>query len=98
MIEAAKSAVRRLIYLACTLPDPLWTPHHNRKFRGRSVPQVPVYFLLSRIPEHTFMEKELNRDEVQPEAPGSAPTDTHRLELAHVLFMDLVAFSTMPME
>ncbi len=44
------------------------------------------------------MEKELNRGEVQPEASGSALTEPSRLELAHVLFMDLVAFSTMPME
>ena len=45
------------------------------------------------------MEKELNPNQVQPEAPASAsaqPSD--RLELAHVLFMDLVAFSTWPME
>lgn len=44
------------------------------------------------------MEKELNRSAVQPDAPGSASTEPSRLELAHVLFMDLVAFSTMPME
>ena len=45
------------------------------------------------------MENELNRAEVQPEAPESdAPQPSDRLELAHVLFMDLVAFSTWPME
>ncbi len=45
------------------------------------------------------MEKELNHGEVQPDLLASAsepPSD--RLELAHVLFMDLVAFSTWPME
>jgi tetratricopeptide (TPR) repeat protein/class 3 adenylate cyclase len=44
------------------------------------------------------MEKELNRGDTHPEAPGSSATEPPRLELAHVLFMDLVAFSTMPME
>jgi tetratricopeptide (TPR) repeat protein/TolB-like protein len=45
------------------------------------------------------MEEELNRSGVQPEAPASAsPQPSGRLELAHVLFMDFVAFSTWPME
>jgi class 3 adenylate cyclase/TolB-like protein len=45
------------------------------------------------------MDRELNRGEVQPGAPpsvGAPPSD--RVELAHVLFMDLVAFSLWPME
>jgi tetratricopeptide (TPR) repeat protein/class 3 adenylate cyclase/TolB-like protein len=45
------------------------------------------------------MEKELNRDEAQPEARASgSPQPPDPLELAHVLFMDLVAFSAWPME
>jgi eukaryotic-like serine/threonine-protein kinase len=44
------------------------------------------------------MEKELNRGGIHPEAPGSSATEPLGLELAHVLFMDLVAFSTTPME
>jgi tetratricopeptide (TPR) repeat protein/class 3 adenylate cyclase/TolB-like protein len=45
------------------------------------------------------MANELNLTGAQPDAPETAsgiPFD--RLELAHVLFMDLVSFSTMPME
>lgn len=50
------------------------------------------------------MEKELNRDEVQPNATpsvGQAGVDQgspDQLEIAHVLFMDLVSFSTGAME
>jgi class 3 adenylate cyclase len=45
------------------------------------------------------MEKELNHGGVQPGAPASAGAPlSDRLELAHVLFMDLVAFSLWPME
>jgi eukaryotic-like serine/threonine-protein kinase len=44
------------------------------------------------------MEKELNRGDIHPDAPGSSALEPPRLELAHVLFMDLVSFSTMPME
>jgi class 3 adenylate cyclase len=44
------------------------------------------------------MEKELNPGDIHREAPGSSIAESPRLELAHVLFMDLVAYSTMPME
>jgi tetratricopeptide (TPR) repeat protein/class 3 adenylate cyclase/TolB-like protein len=45
------------------------------------------------------MEKELNPGEVQPDAlTDTGRLRSDRLELAHVFFMDLVAFSTLPME
>lgn len=45
------------------------------------------------------MEKELNHDQVQPAATPPVEQDSaDQLEIAHVLFMDLVSFSTRPME
>ena len=45
------------------------------------------------------MENELNLSVGQPDLPESEDAGpSERLELAHVFFMDLVAFSTWPME
>src|SRR5581483_3696729 len=44
------------------------------------------------------MDQELNPVEAHPEATALDTRISDRLEIAHVLFMDLVAFSTRPME
>ncbi len=60
--------------------------------------ELPRAGNLPIAPEQRLWRKSFNRGDIHPDAPGSSALEAPRLELAHVLFMDLVSFSTMPME